>query len=132
MLAEIQNATSIVRYINSLPPWDHLVFYGGKRVRGDILSGTEIFEDTNGLDGFNWDCDILFNCERDPNLIKKAWDSGKKMKLEIKVSGREKCALNLNYLKPWIKFHVVGEQKPRDISAYEIERLELRGFAGRR
>ena len=52
------------------------------------------------------------------------------MKLEIKVSGREKCALNLNYLKPWIKFHVVGEQKPRDISAYEIERLGFRGYAG--
>ncbi len=121
---------ALIKCINDLPSWDHLTYYGGKRIRGDLLSGEEIFEEKSGLEIMRDDCDIIFHCERNPESIRRSWDAGRKMKAEIvTANGRRRITRDLDYLHPEVKFHAVGDAKPKTISMYEIEKIERRGLS---
>lgn len=122
----------LVRSINFLPSWDHLVFFGGKKIRGDVFLDCQIFNNQDDLKILIEDCDIKFHCERNPERIKKDWDSGKNQRAEIVTSNaRQSIIKELNYHHPYIRFHAVGDKKPETISVYEIEKVELRGFLPR-
>ena len=48
----------LIDYIEELPSWDHIVLFGGKKVRGDIIKLKKIFKTTDNLECLNYKCKV--------------------------------------------------------------------------
>ncbi|GEM_PF-1845275 len=119
----------LLQFIDSLPSWDSITYYGGKTVKGDVLEIRGIFEGQGDLRFLNERCDIVVDCKRNPQEIKFDWNQGKKQSIEVKgANGNTIGWYSIDYFNPEIKFHIVGEPSPERIFIYEIEKIHLGGL----
>ena len=120
---------SLIHAINSLPSWDYITYYGGRKVKGDVLKILFLFEKQDDLRFLNEQCDLVVDCQRVPEDIKSDWIAGKKQHINIYNNKNDYIGVHdINYLRPMVRFHEVGSPKPIDIFIYEIENIRLRGL----
>lgn len=117
----------LIKFIQNLPSWDTIKFYGGKTVRGDILKIQKTFNNLRD-DILTNDCKISVKTPRNKYEIIDKINKQEDLTVEIKRNGELKIQTSINPEFSKIKFHKVGSEKPEWISIYSIEEIHLNGL----
>jgi len=121
----------LISYINSLPSWDHVVLFGGKKIRGDVLKIKKIFKSLDNLDFLNDKCVIKVESPRNENDLLEKYEKSQNI-ISLKIYDINNQLIDTregNFFKESkLKIHPAGSSKTEFISIYQIEEIHLRGL----
>jgi len=118
----------LVRFIDKLPSWDRIKFYGGKKIKGDLRKILKTFKTEPPLYVLRRGSKILVKAPRDASEIRNKLENGDDIDILFEIDKKIVERSHINPLCSRIKFHKVGEEKPDLISIYQIEEIIFDGL----
>jgi len=122
---------NLINYIEGLPTWDHVILFGGKKDRGDILKLKKIFKTTENLECLNYKCKIKVDSPKSEADLINRYKNGQYI-ITLNIYDQNDKFMATKEGNPYedseIKIHAAGSEKPKSISIYQVEEIHLQGL----
>jgi len=129
MSSSLLSNIDLVRYISGLPSWDELTFYGGKKVKGDLLKIRNIFMSNVSAAKLTKSVTVSFDVPRNRHVIEAELTAGQRFVASFFNHKNELIYQDgITVDNPRIKFHKSGSDRPEKYSVYEVEKIKIGGL----
>lgn len=122
---------NLINYIEGLPTWDHVILFGGKKDRGDILKLKKMFKTTENLECLNYKCKIKVDSPKSEADLINRYKNGQYI-ITLNIYDQNDKLMATKEGNPYedseIKIHAAGSEKPKSISIYQVEEVHLQGL----
>jgi len=122
----------LIDYIEELPSWDHIVLFGGKKVRGDIIKLKKIFKTTDNLECLNYKCKVKVDSPTSEYDLRNRYKNRQYIIIINIYDKNDKLIATKegnSYDDAKIEIIEAGSNKgPRPISIYQVEEIHLQGL----